>query len=102
MLLKRYRGYAVAIYVKDTKRKQFTTKGTQGSAGASCCDICQRYKKKAIHNGQDHRLLRRRAVAIYVKDTKRKQFTTVDRRSPFGGWAVAIYVKDTKRKQFTT
>ena len=41
-----------------------------------CCDICQRYKKKAIHNGWlivgDGGL----AVAIYVKDTKRKQFTT--------------------------
>ena len=93
---------AVAIYVKDTKRKQFTTiiailinplmllrymskiqkeSNSQQSASLShppacCCDICQRYKKKAIHNlvAATHVVVR--AVAIYVKDTKRKQFTT--------------------------
>ena len=67
---------AVAIYVKDTKRKQFTTPTSRPCAIGSCCDICQRYKKKAIHNFNLQLRRQDRAVAIYVKDTKRKQFTT--------------------------
>ena len=41
-----------------------------------CCDLWQRYKKKAIHNQNPGRWNKDVGVVTYDKDTKRKQFTT--------------------------
>ena len=92
----------VVTYDKDTKRKQFTTfrwgmlcsllvlwpmtkiqKESNSQPGVSepylsqrCCDLWQRYKKKAIHNLSLGTALCPPGVVTYDKDTKRKQFTT--------------------------
>ena len=96
------RGGGVVTYDKDTKRKQFTTIRLNGrtrslvlwpmtkiqkesnsqharrivSACSGCCDLWQRYKKKAIHNRFEGVNLKGAGVVTYDKDTKRKQFTT--------------------------
>ena len=116
---------AVAIYVKDTKRKQFTTCGPWNAwahqllrymskiqkesnsqqrasdtlTSAGCCDICQRYKKKAIHNSKSYMPLGSNAVAIYVKDTKRKQFTTA-RSSHSRTPPLLRYMSKIQKKQY--
>ena len=41
-----------------------------------CCDLWQRYKKKAIHNHFPKLPPQNFGVVTYDKDTKRKQFTT--------------------------
>ena len=92
----------VVTYDKDTKRKQFTTSlkvvylnlqvlwpmtkiqkesNSQPSRCAACstprcCDLWQRYKKKAIHNHFVIAQYANEGVVTYDKDTKRKQFTT--------------------------
>ena len=93
----------VVTYDKDTKRKQFTTSlahivcspvvlwpmtkiQKESNSQLSdkghwrrlrCCDLWQRYKKKAIHNVTSTRPLPPLGVVTYDKDTKRKQFTTL-------------------------
>ena len=42
-----------------------------------CCDLWQRYKKKAIHNRYQNTTVQNTGVVTYDKDTKRKQFTTL-------------------------
>ena len=128
----RARAFAVAIYVKDTKRKQFTTRKSDNSHSIrllrymskiqkesnsqrvceleqrshGCCDICQRYKKKAIHNGGTGGQRLCGAVAIYVKDTKRKQFTTSSWAPSHGAWLLRYMSKIQKESNsqhdFTT
>ena len=97
-----YIDWAVVLYVKDTKRKQITTIQDSNRAGLRllccmskiqkesksqpprgisivtfrCCAVCQRYKKKANHNFTLPLHKERKAVVLYVKDTKRKQITT--------------------------
>ena len=92
----------VVTYDKDTKRKQFTTdrhaerhvhrllwpmtkiqKESNSqlyelycSRADDCCDLWQRYKKKAIHNKIMLVVNLPLTVVTYDKDTKRKQFTT--------------------------
>ena len=63
----------------------------------SCCDICQRYKKKAIHNDVQDALGVPAAVAIYVKDTKRKQFTTPSGRHP-QPWSLLRYMSKMQKE----
>ena len=69
-------GPTVVTYDKDTKRKQFTTIDVSATLAANCCDLWQRYKKKAIHNDFTNFSEVRSTVVTYDKDTKRKQFTT--------------------------
>ena len=71
-----YRFRGVVTYDKDTKRKQFTTGVALPYRKEGCCDLWQRYKKKAIHNTLCARSPRLGGVVTYDKDTKRKQFTT--------------------------
>ena len=99
-----YKHFPVGVVTcdKDTKRKQFTTSSTKllatspvlwpvtkiqkesnsqhavnrTSQNIWCCDLWQRYKKKAIHNIRRRRPWGPRGVVTCDKDTKRKQFTT--------------------------
>ena len=94
--------YGVVTYDKDTKRKQFTTPTAMAAPATAvlwpmtkiqkesnsqlrcgqrdgaerCCDLWQRYKKKAIHNSWHIYQPQEPGVVTYDKDTKRKQFTT--------------------------
>ena len=93
----------VVTYDKDTKRKQFTTISSykirrplvlwpmtkirkesnsqpmrqMHARACRCCDLWQRYEKKAIHNTQSLSKYFAVGVVTYDKDTKRKQFTTL-------------------------
>jgi len=98
-------------HVKDTNRKQFTTAICFCAANALLCLSCQRYKSKAIHNfvnsflkfsiavfimskiqiesnsqliSAAHRL--EHCCVYHVKDTNRKQFTTVHRKGTISSW----------------
>ena len=78
----------VVTYDKDTKRKQFTTPFFSPCLFSWCCDLWQRYKKKAIHNVVVLNLIRRKGVVTYDKDTKRKQFTTTSDRWRSSRWVL--------------
>ena len=103
ILIVTYDLIGVVTYDKDTKRKQFTTIWFLSSYALlvlwpmtkiqkesnsqlfdinfvilfGCCDLWQRYKKKAIHNLVLNQFSIFHGVVTYDKDTKRKQFTTI-------------------------
>ena len=61
--------------IQKESKSQLAGYLTAGPLG--CCDLCQRYKKKANHNTIFLALSREMDVVTYVKDTKRKQITTL-------------------------
>ncbi len=88
-------------HVKDTNRKQFTTDTNIFSANFELCLSCQRYKSKAIHNFSTKRSKGSCVVFIMskIQIESNSQLCAkvhrVDRRCVY-------HVKDTNRKQFTT
>jgi len=93
--------YYCVQYVKDTKWKQFTTKPTTQSRFLWLCSIRQRYKMKAIHNGNGKILER----TLTVFNTSKIQNESNSQRAlvmMIFALDCVQYVKDTKWKQFTT
>ena len=88
-------------HVKDTNRKQFTTVLKRWKFRKWLCLSCQRYKSKAIHNYVRHGKDRKLAVFIMSKiqiESNSQQPETLINLS----LGCVYHVKDTNRKQFTT
>ncbi len=88
-------------HVKDTNRKQFTTRIGKDTSKQRLYLSCQRYKSKAIHNNAFRALAQTFAVFIMSKiqiESNSQQSTGITTIK----FSCIYHVKDTNRKQFTT
>ncbi len=93
--------FCCIYHVKDTNRKQFTTGFLCEPIHLQLYLSCQRYKSKAIHNifsfqGVGH-------IAVFIMSKIQIESNSQHDYSSYKSVFSCIYhVKDTNRKQFTT